>query len=69
MLLELMEVALHELDRHLGRCPPELKVKTAAHAKHLGWYLDFESRVMHRSRLDWARLVDPRPSAKGRTQL
>ena len=68
-----MEVALQELDRHLGRCPPELKVRTPAHTKHLGWYLVFESRVTHRSRgralgsrhLDWARLIDPRPSAVG----
>ena len=22
-------------------CPPELKVSTPAHAKHLGWYLEF----------------------------
>ena len=39
----------------LGRCclshlfaqciPPELKVRTPAHTKHMGWYLEFESRV------------------------
>ena len=27
--------------------PPELKASTPAHAKHLGWYLEFESRVTH----------------------
>ena len=26
-------------------CPPELKVRTPAHAKQLGWYVEFESRV------------------------
>ena len=26
-------------------CPPKLKVRTPAHAKHLGWYLEFEFRV------------------------
>ena len=30
-------------------CPPELKVRTSAHTKNLGWYLDFESRVTHRA--------------------
>ena len=36
--------------RRCRRCfcttsPPELKVRTPAHAKHLGWHLEFESRV------------------------
>ena len=26
---------------------PELKVSTPAHAKYLGWYLEFEFRVTH----------------------
>ena len=26
-------------------CPPELKVRTPAHAKHRGWCVEFESRV------------------------
>ena len=26
-------------------CPPELRVRTPAHAKQLGWYVEFESRV------------------------
>ena len=26
-------------------CPAELKLRTPAHTKHLGWYLEFESRV------------------------
>ena len=26
-------------------CPPELKVRTPAHTKQLGWYVEFESRV------------------------
>ena len=26
--------------------PPKLKVRTPAHAKHLGWHLEFESRAM-----------------------
>ena len=30
-------------------CPPELKVRTPAHTKHLGWYLEFEFRVTHRT--------------------
>ena len=29
-------------------CPPELKVRTPAHTKQLGWYVEFESRVTHR---------------------
>ena len=29
-------------------CPPELKVRAPAHTKHLGWYLEFESRVTRR---------------------
>ena len=29
-------------------CPPELKVRTPAHARHPGWCLEFESRVTHR---------------------
>ena len=28
-------------------CPPELKVRTPAHTKQLGWYLEFESRVTY----------------------
>ena len=28
-----------------GLCPPELKVRTPAHTKQLGWYVEFESRV------------------------
>ena len=28
-------------------CPPELKVRTPAHAKYPGWYVEFESRVTH----------------------
>ena len=27
--------------------PPKLKVRTPAHTKQLGWYVDFESRVTH----------------------
>ena len=27
------------------RCPPELKFRTPAHTKHLGWYLEFELGV------------------------
>ena len=27
--------------------PPELKVRTPAHTKHLGWYLEFVFRVAH----------------------
>ena len=26
-------------------CPPDLKVRTPAHTKQLGWYVEFESRV------------------------
>ena len=29
--------------------PPELKVSTPAHTKHLGWYVGFEFRVTHHS--------------------
>ena len=28
---------------------PELKVRTPAHTKQLGWHVEFESRVMHPS--------------------
>ena len=35
------------------RCaPPELKLSTPAHAKQLGWYLEFESRVTQASSPD-----------------
>ena len=30
---------------------PELKVRTPAHTKQLGWYVEFESRVTHRRRV------------------
>ena len=47
-------------------CPPELKVRTPAHTKHSGWYLEFESRVTHsgaplRSMLTPPRIAGPRP--------
>ena len=29
------------------RVPPELKVMAPAHTKHLGWHVEFESRVTH----------------------
>ena len=28
-------------------CPLELKFRTPAHTKHLGWHVEFESRVTH----------------------
>ena len=28
-------------------CPPEIKVRTPAHTKQLGWYVEFEFRVTH----------------------
>ena len=33
-------------------CPPELKVRTPAHTKHLGWYNEFEFQVTHGNPMD-----------------
>ena len=43
-------------------CPPELKVRTPAHTKQLGWYVELESRVTqsgHRQQVDRCRLAEP----------
>ena len=38
--------------------PPELKVRTPAHTKNLGWYVEFESRVTHRTAVPGRRLLE-----------
>ena len=38
-------------------CPPELKVRAPAHAKQLGWHVEFESRVTQALKL--AKVGDP----------
>ena len=43
-------------------CPPELKVRTPAYAKNLGWYLEFEFRV---TQVDGGRLVYWLPTPAG----
>ena len=42
--------------------PPKLKVRTPAHTKQLGWYLEFEFQVKHRDVSDWSCIV-PRDAA------
>ena len=37
--------ALQEVPGFPAVCPPDLKARTPAHAKQLGWYVEFESRV------------------------
>ena len=49
--------------------PPELKVRTPAHTKQPGWYLEFESRVTHRCTRGWrgathGRSRSTQPSAR-----
>ena len=42
-------------------CPPELKVRTPAHTKQLGWYVEFEFRVTHRF-IESIRIETTKPS-------
>ena len=44
-VLAAVRVRHNELAVPADVCPPELKVRTPAHTKHSGWYLEFESRV------------------------
>ena len=49
--------------------PPGPEVRTPAHTKHLGWYLEFESRVTHRQpqgRASWPRTAWARSGSSGR---
>ena len=41
--------AIRSRARRVALCSPELKVRSPAHTKHPGWYVEFESRVgVHR---------------------
>ena len=60
--------------RQQSQCPPGLKVRTPAHTKHPGWYLEFESRVTQcgtqrdRPRDEMSGIgVDGRPAPPGAT--
>ena len=46
-----------------GCAPPELKVRTPEYTKHLGWYVEFESRVTHR---DVVEIIRVRGAGHGR---